>query len=188
VCLFVWRLPFDLSSKGDPAISYTTAGIALRVRGVLKPPHDDKVETPTRRLDMSCGLIAWTRVRHIFRFHSWNIGRYLWMFLFWNTCTYLARCHSWNSIRYVAVSFLQHVQISRMGLILEHAQVSLLEHARTSCVASVLEHAETHRAVWFLRYANASPTIGFLECASRTIGFLEHIQTSRAADFWNMDV
>jgi hypothetical protein len=44
VSLFVWRLPFDLSSKGGPASSYATAGIALRVTGVLKPPHHDKVE------------------------------------------------------------------------------------------------------------------------------------------------
>ena len=49
VSLFVWRLPFDLSSKGGPANSYATAGIALRVTGVLKPPHHDKVELPTRR-------------------------------------------------------------------------------------------------------------------------------------------
>jgi hypothetical protein len=39
VSLFVWRLPFDLSSKGGPASSYATAGIALRVPGVLKPPQ-----------------------------------------------------------------------------------------------------------------------------------------------------
>jgi hypothetical protein len=44
------RLPFDLSSKGDPASSYATAAIALRVPGVLKPPHHDKVEPPTRRI------------------------------------------------------------------------------------------------------------------------------------------
>jgi hypothetical protein len=31
---------------GGPASSYATAGIALRVVGVLKPPHHDKVETP----------------------------------------------------------------------------------------------------------------------------------------------
>ena len=44
--LLVWHLPFDLFSMGDPASSYATAGIALRVVGVLKPPHHDKVETP----------------------------------------------------------------------------------------------------------------------------------------------
>jgi hypothetical protein len=38
-----------VSSKGGPASSYATAGIALRVSGILKPPHHDKVETPTRR-------------------------------------------------------------------------------------------------------------------------------------------
>jgi hypothetical protein len=37
VSLFVWHLSFDLSSKGDPASSYATAGIALRVTGILKP-------------------------------------------------------------------------------------------------------------------------------------------------------
>jgi hypothetical protein len=45
VSLFVWRLPFVLSSKGGNASSYATACIALRVIGVLKPPHHDKVET-----------------------------------------------------------------------------------------------------------------------------------------------
>ena len=49
VSLFVWRLPFDLSSKGGPASSYATAGVALRVTDVPKPPYLDKVETPTRR-------------------------------------------------------------------------------------------------------------------------------------------
>ena len=48
VSLFVWRLPFDLSSKGGPASSYATAGIALRVTGVFKPPHHDKVQPPMR--------------------------------------------------------------------------------------------------------------------------------------------
>jgi hypothetical protein len=32
---------------GDPTSSYATAGIALRVSGVLKPHHHDKVETPS---------------------------------------------------------------------------------------------------------------------------------------------
>jgi hypothetical protein len=50
--LFVWRLPFDLSSKGGPASSYATAGIAaLRVPDVLKPRHHDKVEPPHIRLN-----------------------------------------------------------------------------------------------------------------------------------------
>ena len=30
---------------GGPTSSYATTGIALRVIGVLKPPHHDKVET-----------------------------------------------------------------------------------------------------------------------------------------------
>jgi hypothetical protein len=34
---------------GDPTRSYTTAGIALRVSGALKPHHHDKVETPSVR-------------------------------------------------------------------------------------------------------------------------------------------
>jgi len=36
---------------GGPASSYATAGIALRVIGVLKPPHHDKVETPRGGFD-----------------------------------------------------------------------------------------------------------------------------------------
>jgi len=52
VFLFVWRLHFDLSSKGGTASSYATAGIALRVTGVLKPPHHDKVEPPTWRFEI----------------------------------------------------------------------------------------------------------------------------------------
>jgi len=31
---------------GGPTSSYATAGIALRVISVLKPPHHDKVEIP----------------------------------------------------------------------------------------------------------------------------------------------
>jgi len=31
---------------GGPTSSYATAGIALRVISLLKPPHYDKVETP----------------------------------------------------------------------------------------------------------------------------------------------
>jgi hypothetical protein len=54
VSLFVWRLPFDLTSKAGPASSYATSGIALRVTGVHKPPHHDKVETPTRRFVNIC--------------------------------------------------------------------------------------------------------------------------------------
>jgi hypothetical protein len=49
VSLFVWLLPFDLSGLGDPASSYATAGIALRVAEALKLPHHVKVETASRR-------------------------------------------------------------------------------------------------------------------------------------------
>jgi hypothetical protein len=45
VSLFVWLLPLDLSSMGDPTSSYATAGIALKVS--LKPHHHNKVETPS---------------------------------------------------------------------------------------------------------------------------------------------
>jgi hypothetical protein len=45
VSLFVWLLPLDLSGIGDPTSSYATAGIALRVSGVLKPHHHDKGDT-----------------------------------------------------------------------------------------------------------------------------------------------
>jgi hypothetical protein len=44
--LFVWFLPLDLSSMGDPASIYATTGISLRVSRALKPHHNDKVETP----------------------------------------------------------------------------------------------------------------------------------------------
>jgi hypothetical protein len=43
--LFVWLLPFDLSSMGDLTSSYATAGIAFMVSGTLKPYHHNKVET-----------------------------------------------------------------------------------------------------------------------------------------------
>jgi hypothetical protein len=43
VSLFVWLLHLDLSGLGGPTSSYTTAGIALRVSGALKPHHYDKV-------------------------------------------------------------------------------------------------------------------------------------------------
>jgi len=51
-----------------------------------------------------------------------------------------------------------------------------------------MEHAETDHAASVLGYASAARTIGYLECASRSVGFLEHSQTSRAADFGNMDM
>jgi hypothetical protein len=47
VSFFVWLLPLDLSGMGAPTSSYATAGIALRVSGVLKPHHHGKVETPS---------------------------------------------------------------------------------------------------------------------------------------------
>jgi hypothetical protein len=43
VFLFVWLLPLDLSGLGGPTSTYATAGIALRVSGVLKSHHHDKV-------------------------------------------------------------------------------------------------------------------------------------------------
>jgi hypothetical protein len=45
--LFVWLLPFDLSGMSDPTCSSATASIALRVSGILKLHHHDKVETPS---------------------------------------------------------------------------------------------------------------------------------------------
>jgi hypothetical protein len=42
---FVWHLPFDLFGLGDPASTYATTDIALRVIGARKPHHHDKVET-----------------------------------------------------------------------------------------------------------------------------------------------
>ena len=42
VSLFVWVLSFDLSWKGGPTSSYTTAGIALRIISPRKPPYPAK--------------------------------------------------------------------------------------------------------------------------------------------------
>jgi hypothetical protein len=47
VSLYVWLLSLDLSGMGVLTSSYATAGIALRVSGVLKPHHHNKVETPS---------------------------------------------------------------------------------------------------------------------------------------------
>jgi hypothetical protein len=49
VSLLVWSLSFVLSGLGDLASSYATAGIARRISATRKPPHHDKVETPSRR-------------------------------------------------------------------------------------------------------------------------------------------
>jgi hypothetical protein len=46
VSIFVWLLPLDLFGMDNPASSYATASIALRVSGALKPHHHDKAETP----------------------------------------------------------------------------------------------------------------------------------------------
>jgi hypothetical protein len=50
VSLFVWLLPFHLSGLVDPASSYATAGIALRVTEARTLPHHVKVETPSGEL------------------------------------------------------------------------------------------------------------------------------------------
>jgi hypothetical protein len=53
-----------MSSKGGPATSYATAGIALRVPVILKPPHHDKVEPPTRRDLLHNLQIKWREPQH----------------------------------------------------------------------------------------------------------------------------
>jgi hypothetical protein len=47
VSLFVWVITFDLSGMGDPASSYATAGIALRIIWPRKLHHYVKVEIPS---------------------------------------------------------------------------------------------------------------------------------------------
>jgi hypothetical protein len=47
VSLFVWVIIFDLSDLGDPASSYATAGLALRIILPHKPHHYVKVEAPS---------------------------------------------------------------------------------------------------------------------------------------------
>jgi len=44
VSLFVWNLTLPLSSFGDPAISYATAGTAVKIMG--SPKYDNKLEIP----------------------------------------------------------------------------------------------------------------------------------------------
>jgi len=47
VSLFVWVITFDLKGLGDPASSYATASLALRIIWPHKPHHYVKVETPS---------------------------------------------------------------------------------------------------------------------------------------------
>ena len=47
VSLFFWVITFDLSGLGDPASSYATAGLALRIIWPHKPHHCVKVGTPS---------------------------------------------------------------------------------------------------------------------------------------------
>jgi hypothetical protein len=47
VSLFVWVIPFDLSSLGDPVRNYASAGLALRIIWPHKPHHYVKVLTPS---------------------------------------------------------------------------------------------------------------------------------------------
>ena len=47
VSLSVWVITFDLSCLGDPASSYATTGLALRIIWPHKPHHYVKVETPS---------------------------------------------------------------------------------------------------------------------------------------------
>jgi len=46
VSLFVWAITFDLLGLGDPASSYATAGLALRIIWPHKPHHYVKAEIP----------------------------------------------------------------------------------------------------------------------------------------------
>lgn len=48
--LFIWHLPFDLSSMRHPACDdCTIASISVRLIRVWKPPCHDKIETPLRK-------------------------------------------------------------------------------------------------------------------------------------------
>jgi hypothetical protein len=47
VPVFMWHLPFDLCSKTETASSYANANVAVRVINVCKPPHPNKVVTPS---------------------------------------------------------------------------------------------------------------------------------------------
>jgi hypothetical protein len=45
----VWNFTLDLSGLRDPAIRYTTTGIALEIIGSHKPHCHDKMEMPSGR-------------------------------------------------------------------------------------------------------------------------------------------
>jgi hypothetical protein len=63
VSLFVWLLPLDLSGLGGSTSSYTTASIALRVSGALKPHHYNMVGIASvgRELHLATeNLYEWT--------------------------------------------------------------------------------------------------------------------------------
>jgi len=55
--LFIWHLPFDLSSVRHPACDdCSIASIAVRVIRVWKPAHHDKIETPLRKFQKLYGI------------------------------------------------------------------------------------------------------------------------------------
>ena len=58
VSLFVWAITFDMSICGDPASSYATAGLALRIIWPHKPHHYVKVEAPSVGA-MSCYVLVY---------------------------------------------------------------------------------------------------------------------------------
>jgi len=51
ISLFVWVNTFDLSGRGLPTSSYTTASLTLQIILPHKPHHDDKVEIPSGRMN-----------------------------------------------------------------------------------------------------------------------------------------
>ena len=55
--LFFWAITFDISGLGDPASSYATAGLALRIIWPHKPHHYVKVETSSGGSSAATGRI-----------------------------------------------------------------------------------------------------------------------------------
>jgi hypothetical protein len=55
--LFVWAITFDISGWGDPASSYATAGLALRIIWPYNPHHYVKVEASSGGNSAATGRI-----------------------------------------------------------------------------------------------------------------------------------
>ena len=72
VSIFVWVITFDLSSLGDPASSYATASLALRIIWPHKPHHYVKVGTRSRGQFNITGLLSMMLCLSVGRYHHFR--------------------------------------------------------------------------------------------------------------------